>query len=72
VTKQRDALDDAMRTVAASADPQTEAAAKIVTWLSLGTIRPTGDDFAMVRLILLALLPQLGGILLMVGRAGQK
>jgi hypothetical protein len=72
VTKQRDALDDAMRTIAASADPQTEAAAKIVTWLSLGTIRPTGDDFAMVRLILLALLPQLGGILLMVGRAGQK
>jgi hypothetical protein len=31
-------------------------------------LRPTGDDFAMLRLILLALLPQLGGILLMVGR----
>jgi hypothetical protein len=28
VTKQRQALDEAMRTVAASADPQTEAAAK--------------------------------------------
>jgi hypothetical protein len=30
-------------------------------------ITPTGDDFAMLRLILLALLPQIGGILPMVG-----
>jgi hypothetical protein len=28
----------------------------------------TWDDFAMLRLILLALLPQIGGILLLVGR----
>jgi hypothetical protein len=33
-----------------------------------GLLRPTGDDFAMLRLVLLALLPQIGGILLMVGR----
>jgi hypothetical protein len=32
-------------------------------------VRPTRDDFAMVRLLLLALLPQVGGILLIVGRA---
>jgi len=40
----------------------------IVAWVSRGMLRPTGDDFAMLRLILLALLPQIGGILLMVGR----
>jgi hypothetical protein len=40
----------------------------MVAWLSGGRLKPTGDDFAMVRLILLALLPQMGGILLMIGR----
>ena len=52
-----------------SADPQTEAAVRIVGWISRGALRPTGDDFAMLRLVLLALLPQIGGILLMVGRS---
>jgi hypothetical protein len=33
-----------------------------------GLLQPTGDDFAMLRLVLLALLPQIGRILLMVGR----
>jgi hypothetical protein len=28
-----------------------------------GVLAPTADDFAMVRLLLLALLPQVGGIL---------
>jgi hypothetical protein len=32
-------------------------------------LRPTGDDFAMLRLMLLALLPQIGGVLLMIARA---
>jgi hypothetical protein len=31
-------------------------------------LRPTLEDFAMLRLVLLALLPQIGGILIMVGR----
>jgi hypothetical protein len=44
-------------------DPKTEAA---VAWVSGGHLHPTGDDFAMLLLILLALLPQLGGLLLMV------
>jgi hypothetical protein len=35
----------------------------------MGTFRPTGDDIAMLRLVLLASLPQVGGILLMFGRA---
>jgi hypothetical protein len=46
-----------------------EAAIRIVAWISHGLLRPTGDDFAMLRLILLALLPQIGGVLLMVGRS---
>jgi hypothetical protein len=34
-------------------------------------LRPAPEDFAMVRLILLALLPQIGGILMMVGRSAR-
>lgn len=71
VTERRQALDVAMRAVEQAADPQTEAASRIVAWLSLGSVKPSGDDFAMLRLILLALLPQVGGILLMVGRPGR-
>ena len=68
VNERRQAVDAAMRSVEHTADPQTEAAIRIVAWLSRGMLQPTGDDFAMLRLILLALLPQIGGILLMVGR----
>jgi hypothetical protein len=38
-----------------------EAAIRIVAWATLGTLKPTGEDFAVVRLVLLALLPQIGG-----------
>jgi hypothetical protein len=69
VTDRRRALDSAMHDVEETADPQTEAASHIVAWASHGLLTPTGDDFAMLRLILLALLPQIGGILLMIGRA---
>jgi len=68
VTERRHAFDTATREVAQTADPQTEAAVKLVAWLSHGLLRPEADDFAMLRLVLLALLPQFGGILLMVGR----
>ena len=68
VSERRQAVDMAMRAVEHTADPQTEAAIRIVAWTSLGTLRPTPDDFAMLRLVLLALLPQNGSILLMVGR----
>jgi hypothetical protein len=68
VNERRQAVDAAMHNVEHTADPQTEAAIRIVAWLSRGMVQPTGDDFAMLRLILLALLPQIGGILLMVGR----
>lgn len=69
VANRRQALDTATAAVAETADPQTEAAMRIVTWLSAGFLRPQADDFAMLRLVLLALLPQIGGVLLMIGRA---
>jgi hypothetical protein len=72
VTERRAALDAAMKTVERTADPQIEAASKIVAWVSGGLVRPSGDDFGMLRLILLALLPQLGGILLMVSRGASR
>jgi hypothetical protein len=68
VNERRQAVDLTMRSVEQTADPQTEAAIRIVAWATHGMLRPTGDDFAMLRLVLLALLPQIGGILLMVGR----
>ncbi|CCE03534.1 hypothetical protein [Bradyrhizobium sp. STM 3809] len=68
VAERRQALDVAMAAVSQTADPQTEAAIKLVAWVSRGTVRPSADDFVMLRLVLLALLPQIGGILLMVGR----
>lgn len=69
VVERRKGLDIAMKSVEQTADPQTEAAIKIVAWVSFGMLKPTGDDFGMLRLILLALLPQIGGILLMLCRA---
>ena len=68
VNERRQALDAAMHSVEKTADPQTDAAVRIVAWVSRGALQPTGNDFAMLRLVLLALLPQIGGILLMVGR----
>ncbi|TMJ56095.1 MAG: hypothetical protein E6G85_01905 [Alphaproteobacteria bacterium] len=72
VNDRRQALDIAMHAVEQTADPQTEAAIHIVAWVSRGLLRPTSDDFAMLRLILLVMLPQIGGILLMVGRADRS
>jgi hypothetical protein len=68
VAGRRQILDVAMTSVGQTADPQTDAAVKIVTWVSRGVLRPAPDDFVMLRLVLLALLPQIGGILLLVGR----
>jgi hypothetical protein len=67
--EQRDALADlsaAQKAVEAGADPQTAKAAQLVAWLT--PWRPNPDDLAMVRLALLTLLPQLGGLVLMVAR----
>jgi len=69
VAERQQAVVAAMRSVELTADPQTDAAIRLVAWLSHGWLQPTGNDFAMLRLVLLALLPQIGGILLMVGRS---
>jgi len=68
VVERRQVLDSALASVGQSADAQGDAAIRLVTWLSHGLLRPTMEDFAMLRLVLLALLPQIGGILLLVGR----
>jgi hypothetical protein len=68
VAERRQIVDTAMTSVGQTADPQTDAAIKLVAWISGGLLHPAADDFAMLRLILLALLPQIGGILLLVGR----
>ena len=72
VAERRQILDAAMASVGQTADPQTDAAIKLVAWVTLGVLRPSGDDFAMLRLVLLALLPQIGGILLMVSRSAMR
>jgi hypothetical protein len=72
VAGRRQILDAAMASVGQTADPQTDAAVKVVAWVSHGALQPSGDDFAMLRLVLLALLPQIGGILLMVSRSAMR
>lgn len=69
VAERQQAVGVAMHSVAQTADPQTDAAIRLVAWLSHGWLQPSGNDFAMLRLVLLALLPQIGGILLMVARS---
>jgi hypothetical protein len=61
-------LREAMAKVGAAADPQTDATAKLIRWVSRGSVRPSADDFEMLRLFLMTLLPQLGGLVLMVAR----
>jgi len=72
VAERRQILDSAMATVEHTADPQTDAAIKLVVWVSNGWLKPSDNDFAMLRLVLLALLPQIGGILLMVSRSAMR
>jgi hypothetical protein len=72
VAERRQILDTAMASVGQTADPQNDAAIKLVAWVTRGVLRPSGDDFAMLRLVLLAMLPQIGGILLMVSRSAMR
>jgi hypothetical protein len=72
VAERRQILDATMASVGQTADPQSNAAIKLVAWITQGMLRPTSNDFAMLRLVLLALLPQVGGILLMVSRSAMR
>jgi hypothetical protein len=62
-------LDAAMQSVERRSDPQTGTATQLVAWASFGQVRPTEHDFEMLRVLLLALLPQMGELLLMVSRS---
>ena len=68
VIERRQVLDAAQATVSEGADPQANAAIKLVASASFGSLRPASEDFAMLRLVLLALLPQVGGLLMLVAR----
>ena len=68
VIEQRRVVDGAARAVDQASDPQTGAAIRLVAWVTRGLLHPAPDDFVMFRLLLLAVLPQIGGILLMIGR----
>jgi hypothetical protein len=61
-----ESLREAREKVSVLADPQIASAAKLVAWVSVDRYHPSPDDFAMLRLLLLTLLPQLGGLVLMV------
>jgi hypothetical protein len=71
VTSRENELTQAMAAVAQTADPHTVAAMRLIAWISAGKVTPSEADLAMLRLLLLALLPQIGGILIMVGRGGR-
>ena len=71
VAERRQILDAATTSVGQAADPQTAAAIKLLAWVSGNIMRPAPEDFSMFRLILFALVPQIGGLLLLVGRHTQ-
>jgi hypothetical protein len=48
----------------ATIDPQVAAAVAVVPWLSRGTLVPAASDIEMVRLLGVAMIPILGGLLL--------
>jgi hypothetical protein len=57
-----------MNKVAAQAKPESTDFADLVAWGSMGTVRPTVKDFDMLWLFFRTLLPQLGGLVLMLAR----
>jgi hypothetical protein len=54
--------------VAAQAKPESTDFAKLVAWLSNGTLHPGAEDFDMLWLFFRTLLPQVGGLVLMLAR----
>jgi hypothetical protein len=53
----------------AAADPQAEMAADIVAWITAGGVRFQPQDIARIRIIGLALLPTMAGVVMMLGMA---
>ena len=58
----------AMIKVAAQSRPEAGDFAKLVSWVSRGTVQPGADDFAMLWLLFRTFLPQVGGIVLMLAQ----
>jgi len=61
-----------MHQVEQTADPQTEAAIKLVAWVSRGAIMPRSDDFQHAPALPLGPATAGGGIILMVARRGHE
>ena len=68
VTEAKNASKGARSNVAAAAKPDSADFAKLVTWASFRRIEPKADDFDMLMLLLRTLLPQIGGLVLMLAR----
>jgi hypothetical protein len=68
VTKLEANQAQAMGNVVAQARPESSDFAKLVMWVSRGAIQPGADDFAMLWLLFRTLLPQVGGLVLMLAR----
>jgi hypothetical protein len=52
-----------------TADPQTSGALAVITWISRGAVTPGTADIEMVRLLGVAMMPILGGLLIAFGMA---
>jgi hypothetical protein len=68
VTKLEAKQVQATNKVAAQAKPESTDFARLVAWLSNGALRPGSDDFEMLWLFFRTLLPQVGGLVLMLAR----
>jgi hypothetical protein len=68
VTKLEAKQTQATNKVVAQAKPESADFAKLVAWLSNGTLKPGAEDFDMLWLFFRTLLPQVGGLVLMLAR----
>jgi hypothetical protein len=68
VTKLEGKQTQATVKVAAQAKPEAGDFAKLVKWVSFGRLEPKLDDFEMLWLLFRTLLPQIGGLVLMLAR----
>jgi hypothetical protein len=68
VAEAKVASKDAQSKVAEAAKPESVDFAKLVKRGSFGYVEPSADDFDMLMLLLRTLLPQIGGLLLMLAR----
>jgi hypothetical protein len=68
VTRLEGKQTQATAKVAAQAKPEAADFAKLVAWVSMGTLHPQAGDFEMLWLLFRTLLPQVGGLVLMLAR----